>query len=91
MKSSKVIHALYTDDDVLLNAVKKLRAAKHAIEEVYTPFPVHGLDKAHGSCTNTNCHYFIHVWLCRSLRGNFDDELYHDPRLASGHWRKAKF
>ena len=48
MKSSKVINALYTDDDVLMGAVKKLRAEKYAIEEVYTPFPVHGLDKAMG-------------------------------------------
>ena len=46
--SSKVIHALYDDDDVLLNAVKEVRAAHHHIEEVYTPFPVHGLDKAMG-------------------------------------------
>ncbi|RPD99033.1 DUF3341 domain-containing protein [Aureibaculum marinum] len=46
--SSKVIHALYDDDDVLLNAVKEVRAANHHIEEVYTPFPVHGLDKAMG-------------------------------------------
>ncbi len=46
--SSKVIHALYDDDDVLLNAVKEIRAAHHHIEEVYTPFPVHGLDKAMG-------------------------------------------
>ncbi|WP_117881775.1 DUF3341 domain-containing protein [Aureibaculum luteum] len=46
--SSKVIHALYDDDDVLLNAVKEVRAAHHHIDEVYTPFPVHGLDKAMG-------------------------------------------
>lgn len=46
--SSKVIHALYNDDDVLMNAVKEVRAAHHHIEEVYTPFPVHGLDKAMG-------------------------------------------
>lgn len=46
--SSKVIHALYDDDDVLMNAVKEVRAAHHHIEEVYTPFPVHGLDKAMG-------------------------------------------
>lgn len=46
--SSKVIHALYDDDDVLLNAVKEVRAADHHIEEVYTPFPVHGLEKAMG-------------------------------------------
>ena len=48
MESTKVIHAIYTDDDVLMSAVKKVKAAKHHIEEIYTPFPVHGLDKAMG-------------------------------------------
>src|SRR5690606_31760936 len=37
-----------TDDDVLLHAGKQVCAAQHHIEEVYTPFPVHGLDKAMG-------------------------------------------
>lgn len=46
--SNQVIHALYDDDDVLLSAVKKIRSEKHHIDEVYTPFPVHGLDKALG-------------------------------------------
>ncbi len=46
--STKVIHVLYNDDDVLMDAVKATRAAHHHIEEVYTPFPVHGLDKALG-------------------------------------------
>jgi len=48
MEASKVIHAIYTDDDVLMSAVKKVKAERHHIEEVYTPFPVHGLDKAMG-------------------------------------------
>lgn len=48
METSKVIHAIYTDDDVLMSAVKRVKAEKHHIEEVYTPFPVHGLDKAMG-------------------------------------------
>ena len=46
--ASKVIQALYNDDDLLMHAVKKVRAEHHHIEEVYTPFPVHGLDKAMG-------------------------------------------
>ena len=46
--SNKVIHAIYDDDDVLLHAVKDVKAANHHIEEVFTPFPVHGLDKAMG-------------------------------------------
>ena len=48
MESSKVIQAFYTDDDMLLAAVKQVKAEKHHIEEIYTPFPVHGLDKAMG-------------------------------------------
>jgi hypothetical protein len=46
--SSKVVQAMYNDDDILMDAVKETRAAKHHIEEVYTPFPVHGLEKAMG-------------------------------------------
>ena len=46
--ANKVIQALYNDDDVLMLAVKKVKAAKYYIEEVYCPFPVHGLDKAMG-------------------------------------------
>ena len=46
--NNKVIHALYDDDDVLLKAVKSIKEEKYHIEEVYTPFPVHGLDKVLG-------------------------------------------
>ncbi len=46
--ASKVIHAIYNDDDILMNAVKAVRKEHYHIEEVYTPFPVHGLDKAMG-------------------------------------------
>ena len=46
--SNKVVQAMYNDDDVLLDAVKETRSANHHIAEVYTPFPVHGLEKAMG-------------------------------------------
>ena len=46
--SHKIIQALYDDDDVLLKAVKEVRNNGNHIEEVFTPFPVHGLDKAMG-------------------------------------------
>lgn len=46
--SNKVIYAIYNDDHILMDAVKKTRAAHHHIEEVFTQFPVHGLDKAMG-------------------------------------------
>ena len=48
VESNKYIHAVYDDDDTLLNAVKTLRENKCGIDEVYTPFPVHGLDKVMG-------------------------------------------
>ncbi|MEH6682485.1 MAG: DUF3341 domain-containing protein [Sediminicola sp.] len=46
--SSRVIQALYNDDDVLMHAVKRIKAEKYHIGEIYCPFPVHGLDKAMG-------------------------------------------
>ena len=48
MKASKIVRAFYNDDDVLLSAVKTIRENNYHIEEVYTPFPVHGLDKVLG-------------------------------------------
>ncbi len=44
--STKRIHVLFDDDDTLINAVKEIVKNKIYIHEVYTPFPVHGLDKA---------------------------------------------
>lgn len=46
--ASKVLHAIFTDDDILMHAVKALREKKYSINEVFCPFPVHGLDKAMG-------------------------------------------
>lgn len=46
--SNKTLQAIFDDDDVLLSAVKDLRAAEYHIEEIFTPFPVHGLEKAVG-------------------------------------------
>ena len=48
MASGNVLHVLYNDDDILMKAVKALRSKHYRIIEVYTPFPVHGLDKAMG-------------------------------------------
>ncbi|WCC44751.1 DUF3341 domain-containing protein [Tenacibaculum finnmarkense] len=49
MSTSKVIHAFYNDDDILMDAVKTIKGEHHHhIEEVFCPFRVHGLDKALG-------------------------------------------
>ena len=39
---------VFDDEDVLLSAVKKIRTSGVKIHEVYSPFPVHGLDDALG-------------------------------------------
>ena len=46
--SNKVIYGIFDDEEVLLDSIKKVRAKDISIKEVYTPFPVHGLDKAMG-------------------------------------------
>jgi hypothetical protein len=46
--ANKFLHAIYNDDDKLLDAVKFLKKEGVYIEDVFTPFPVHGLDKALG-------------------------------------------
>ncbi|MDR9373456.1 MAG: DUF3341 domain-containing protein [Schleiferiaceae bacterium] len=43
-----VVKALYDDDDVLLRGVKEVREKGYNVSEVYSPFPVHGLDEAMG-------------------------------------------
>ena len=45
---NKHVHAIYDDDDKLLSAVKHLRSSGVSIKDVFTPFPVHGLDHAMG-------------------------------------------
>jgi hypothetical protein len=42
------ILGVFNDEDVLMDAVKKVRGSGVRIHEVFTPFPVHGLDEALG-------------------------------------------
>ena len=46
--SRKTVYGIFDDEEVLLNSVKKIKSNNIDIKEVYTPFPVHGLDKALG-------------------------------------------
>ncbi|MDR2206099.1 MAG: DUF3341 domain-containing protein [Flavobacteriaceae bacterium] len=48
MSTTKIIYGLYADDADLMNGVKTFRDKGIKINEVYTPFPVHGLDEALG-------------------------------------------
>ena len=40
-----IIYVLYKDEEVLLKGIKILKDKGVKIHEVYTPFPIHGLDK----------------------------------------------
>jgi len=46
--STKTIYGVFDDDEVLLSSVKEIRSNNIEIEEVFSPFPIHGLDKALG-------------------------------------------
>ncbi|MBO9153126.1 DUF3341 domain-containing protein [Chitinophaga sp. GCM10012297] len=48
MAVKKFVVGNFDDEAVLFPAVKKVRAAGYKIHDVYTPFPVHGLDHALG-------------------------------------------
>lgn len=42
--TKQIIHGVFGDEEPLMAACKKLRASGIRIKEVYTPFPVHGID-----------------------------------------------
>lgn len=46
--NSKFLVGIFDDDDVVLKAVREVRESGVRIHEVYTPFPIHGLDVALG-------------------------------------------
>lgn len=48
MAIKKFAVACYDDEEVLFPAVKKVRNSGYKMHDVYTPFPVHGLDTAMG-------------------------------------------
>ena len=48
MAKKKFVVGCFDDEAVLFPAVKKVRTAGYKIHDVYTPFPVHGLDHAMG-------------------------------------------
>ena len=47
-QSKEVLFGLYDDEEILLDAVKEANAEHLDIMDVYTPFPVHGLDPIMG-------------------------------------------
>ena len=86
MAVKKFVVGCFDEEAVLFDAVKKVRKAGYKLHDVYTPFPIHGLDKAMG-LRDTSIH--TAVSLC-DLRNNHRIEL-HDlgiyERLAFEYWR----
>ena len=41
---NKVFHVMYDDDDKLLEAARELVGKGIHVNDVYSPFPVHGID-----------------------------------------------
>lgn len=46
--SKVIVHALYDDDDKLKDGARRVRELGYGINEVFSPFPVHGIDKIMG-------------------------------------------
>ena len=42
--AEKIIYAMYDDDDVLKDGAKKLVAKGVKVSDVFSPFPIHGID-----------------------------------------------
>jgi len=47
-RDKNFVLGIFDDEDVLLHAVKKVRGSGVKIHEVYSPYPVHGLDEELG-------------------------------------------
>jgi hypothetical protein len=47
-ETTKFIVGIYDDDDIVLNAAKTVKKAGAKIHEVYSPFPIHGIDDVLG-------------------------------------------
>jgi len=48
MAVKKFVVGCFEEESVLFDAVKKVRKSGYKMHDVYTPFPIHGLDKAMG-------------------------------------------
>ena len=48
MAQDTYLLGIYDDDDKVMDAVKKLRAQNIRVDDVFSPFPIHGLDHAMG-------------------------------------------
>jgi len=48
MNKGTIIYGIYDDDDLILEAVRTIKSKGYHVDEVYSPFPIHGIDHALG-------------------------------------------
>src|SRR5882757_4544570 len=76
MDNKHYLVGIFDDEDVLLHAVEQIREKGVKIKEVYSPFPVHGLDEVLGykrtrlpiaaflfGLTGTSLALFTQIWM----------------------------
>jgi len=85
--ANKVFHVMYDDDQTLLDAARALVAQGVRVKEVFSPFPIHGLDRSDAHSSGNLC---IYVCLHRNRIVNSRYMVFHGERLGLEHWRKAK-
>ena len=86
MAMKKFVVGCFEDEKVLFPAVAKVRKAGYKIHDVYTPFPVHGLDKAMG-LRDTSLHTAGFLWFDWNNHCCNIHDLGVYKRLASQHRR----
>ena len=60
-----VIYAMYDDDEVLKDGAKKLVSKGIKIAEVFSPFPVHGIDPIIGIKNTRFGYHVFYLWINR--------------------------
>ncbi len=48
MADLKTIHGIYDDEELLVEGAKKLRSSNIKVKDVFSPFPIHGIDDVIG-------------------------------------------
>lgn len=48
MTAKKIIHGIYDDDVQLVEGARQLRSANFKVKDVFSPFPIHGIDDVLG-------------------------------------------
>jgi len=75
--AEKVIYAMYDDDDVLKDGAKMLVAKGVKVSEVFSPFPIHGIDPIIG-IKNTRLGIVAFLFAITYVIGNLRYEILYD-------------